>query len=171
MKRPYKDGEHNDVVYYTGINVEKTPAFGKKTLYVMKKRPAKMIIDIARDRECTHIYFGAQGSFKPAYPKQWAEYELLVNDLTSAGFFVTVEHDIKYSEDFLDSEFVENNMCIPVLSITVPYLEQYRYNGCVKFNDSGFDKTNAGVWVHSLHSITATSAFTHWADYKDDLPI
>ena len=34
MKRDYENGEHDDVVFFTGIEVERTPAYGKKTLFV-----------------------------------------------------------------------------------------------------------------------------------------
>jgi hypothetical protein len=171
MKRPYKDGEHNDVVYYTGVNVERTLAYGMKTLFLNEMRPAKMVIDIAKDRECEHIYIGANKTFKPTLKKHWDEYELLVSDLTTAGFLVTVEHDLTQAKDFLDGGFVENNMVIPVLSVCIPYIEQYRNNACLKISDQGFDSTNPGVWVHSYNDMTKTEAFTHWRDYKEDLPV
>jgi hypothetical protein len=63
-------------------------------------------------------------------------------------------------------------MVIPVLSISIPYIEQYRYNAAIKFNDRAFSDTNAGVWVHDLQSITAKDKFTHWSEYfEGDLPI
>ena len=34
MKRDYETGSAEDIVFFTGIEVEKTPAFGKKTLFV-----------------------------------------------------------------------------------------------------------------------------------------
>ena len=34
MKRDYDTGEANDIIFFTGVEVEKTPAFGMKTLFV-----------------------------------------------------------------------------------------------------------------------------------------
>ena len=34
MKRDYDTGEANDITFFTGVEVEKTPAFGMKTLFV-----------------------------------------------------------------------------------------------------------------------------------------
>ena len=35
MKRDYEDGEKDNVTLFTGVEVEKTPAFGQKTLFVV----------------------------------------------------------------------------------------------------------------------------------------
>lgn len=170
-KRPYKDGVYDDVVYYIGKNVEKTLAFGKQTLFLNQFRPSHLVIDIANDRKCEHIYIGAGGSFSPAQPWEWKEYDVLVEELTAAGFLVTVEHNLTQSEWFLESGFVENSMVIPVLSIEIPYIAQYGHNSCLKITDKSFGATNPGVWVHSYNEITKDDAFTHWNEYKDDLPI
>ncbi len=169
--RPYKDGTHNDVVYYVGVNVEKTLAYGHQTLFLNEVRPGKMVIDIAHDRGCTHIYIGAGGSFRPVGADGWDVYSVLVAELTEAGFLVTMEHNLTQSEWFLESGFSENNMVIPVLSIEIPYIMQYGHNSCLKITDKSFDATNPGVWVHSYNDVTKPEAFTHWSRYKDDLPV
>ena len=35
MIRDYKTGEKDSVTYFTGVEVEKTPAYGMKTLFVV----------------------------------------------------------------------------------------------------------------------------------------
>ena len=35
MKRDYTDGVKEDITYFTGIEIERTPAFGMKTLFVV----------------------------------------------------------------------------------------------------------------------------------------
>ena len=171
MKRPYKDGEHDDVVYYIGTNVERTMAFGMKTLFLNEMRPFQMVIDIANDRDCTHVYIGANGTFKPVTDLQWEEYSILIEGLTKADFIVTMEHNLTQSAWFLESCWADNNMVIPVLSVEIPYISQYGNNSCLKITDKGFGETNAGVWVHSYNDITKTDAFTHWSKYKEDLPV
>lgn len=171
MKRPYKDGTHDDVVYYTGVNVERTLAFGHKTLFLNEPRPAQVVIDIAKDRECTHIYIGANGTFKPKSNDEWSAYDVLVEEVTAAGFLVTMEHNLTQSAWFLDACYADNNMVIPVISVEIPYISQYGNNSCIKITDKSFGETNPGVWVHSYNDITKTDAFTHWSKYNEDLPI
>ena len=44
MERAYKDGESSNVVFFTGFEVEKTPAFGMDTLFVVGPQPLNDII-------------------------------------------------------------------------------------------------------------------------------
>ena len=171
MKRKYQDGEHNDVVYYIGTNVEKTLAYGMKTLFLTQIRPPKMVADIAEDRECTHVYIGPGGTFRPSTKEHWQQYDEIVEYLTEHDYMVSIEHNLTQSQWFLESGYAENNMVIPVLSVAVPFIAQYGNNACLKIYDKGFNETNPGVWVHSYNDITKTEAFTHWNEYRDDLPV
>jgi len=166
MKRQFEDKK--DVVYYVGVNVENTLARGQMTLFLNEIRPAQMCIDIAKDRGCTHIYIGANGTFKPTQSAHWDEYDVLVEGLTEAGFLVTIEHNLTQSSWFLESCWADNNMVIPVLSVEIPYIAQYGNNSCLKITDKGFGETNAGVWVHSYNEMTSGDAFTHWSKYNQD---
>lgn len=171
MKRKFETPDDKDVVYYIGINAEKTLAYGLNTLFINELRPASIVAAVAADRECDHIYIGANGTFKPTLDKHWDEYFALATELTKAGFLVTIEHDLTQSARFLETGFVENNMIIPVLSICIPYIAQYGNNACLKISDMGFNQTNPGVWVHSYNDITKTKSFTHWNAYKNDKPV
>ena len=35
MKRDYKDGVATDITFFTGVEIEHTPAYGMKTLFVV----------------------------------------------------------------------------------------------------------------------------------------
>lgn len=166
MKRQFENKK--DVVYYVGENVEKTLAYGHRTLFLNEYRPPQMCIDIAKDRSCTHIYIGANGTFKPKNNEEWAEYDVFVEAVTAAGFLVTMEHNLTQSAWFLDSCFADNIMVIPVLSVEIPYISQYGNQACIKITDKSFGETNPGVWVHSYNDITKTDAFTHWSKYNKD---
>ena len=50
MKRVYKDGESSEVKFFTGYEVEKTPAFDMDTLFVVGPQPLDDIIDYAEDK-------------------------------------------------------------------------------------------------------------------------
>ena len=48
MNRDYVDGKHDDVVFFFGREVEKTPAFGMQTLFVVGTPPLEEILDLAQ---------------------------------------------------------------------------------------------------------------------------
>jgi hypothetical protein len=59
MNRP----NHNNIKFFIGTEVEHSPAFGQRTLFVIGVQDSTDIIAEARRHACTHIYFGANQSF------------------------------------------------------------------------------------------------------------
>ena len=58
-----RDG-HEEVTFFTGIEVEHTPAHGKKTLFVVGVQAVEDIaLNLSRADSIEHIYFGANQSF------------------------------------------------------------------------------------------------------------
>jgi hypothetical protein len=55
-----------------------------------------------------------------------------------------------------------------MISVKLPYINQFNYNAVIKLDDTGFNKTNPGVWVHSLHDLQSRSTFTDWSKYTND---
>ena len=56
---------HNDIRFFIGTEVEHTPAFGKKTLFVVGIQSQELIEAAYIAHKCEHIYFGANQSFAP----------------------------------------------------------------------------------------------------------
>jgi hypothetical protein len=54
---------HDNVDFFTGTEVERTPAFGKRTLFVVGVQSVDHIA--AKMAGCEHIFFGANHSFNP----------------------------------------------------------------------------------------------------------
>ena len=63
MKRDYDTGEANDIIFFTGVEVEKTPAFGMKTLFVTGIQSFHDIMEFYNREGCEHIFFGANHSY------------------------------------------------------------------------------------------------------------
>ena len=63
MERIYTSGTKTDVTYFTGFEVEKTPAYDMDTLFVVGPQPVDEIIDQAEHFGSQHIYLGANQSF------------------------------------------------------------------------------------------------------------
>ena len=64
MKRDYDTGEANDIIFFTGVEVEKTPAFGMKTLFVTGIQTFNEIMKFYYREGCEHIFFGANHSYQ-----------------------------------------------------------------------------------------------------------
>ena len=73
MKRNYESGVSDTITFFVGVEIERTPAYGMKTLFVVGEHDPYVILELARNHNCRHIYFGANQSF----PK------LAVNDAES----------------------------------------------------------------------------------------
>ena len=55
MKRDYENGVEKDITFFVGIEVEKTPAFGMKTLFVTGVQPCDVIQKHFDEEQCEHI--------------------------------------------------------------------------------------------------------------------
>jgi len=73
-----RQGHDESVKFFTGTEVEHTPALGKKTLFVIGVQSED---DIAAHLQgCEHIYFGANQSF-PNYDtnaRGWLDWENMI---------------------------------------------------------------------------------------------
>lgn len=172
MNRDYESGTKDDVIYFTGIEVEHTPAYNQKTLFVVGLQPISVIKNIASDRFCTHIYLGANQSFNPSNDydslKPWDDLALALLDL---GFLVTLDFDVRYVENVIEMTCNEHDNFIPQISVKIPHARQLNYNTTVKIDDTDFRKSNPGVWCHSLHDLMDKRVFTNWNQYGKDQPL
>lgn len=174
MKRDYVDGVKDDVVYFTGMEIERTPAFGLMTLFVVGIQDPNEIIEVAKKEKCEAIYFGANQSFPNPEPSdvQWSQWEdMIIKVLTSYKVYCTLDVDAKCVNGLLETKLVEHNRFIPMISVKLPYLQQLNYNTTIKIDDIDFDATNPGIWCHSLTSLLDRKNFTSWCEYKNDKPI
>jgi hypothetical protein len=165
MKRTYEDGVKDDVIYFTGYEVEKTPAFDMDTLFVVGCRPLQEVLDKAKEKHVEHIYLGANHSFVPK--EDWDD---LVMGLLDAKYTVTLDYDVKYHEWVLESGYNERHNFISQISVKLPYVNQLNYNACIKIDDADFDHSNAGVWIQPVHELLERDKFTDWTKYELDKP-
>ena len=166
MKRDYTDGVKDDVIYFTGYEVEKTPAEGEHTLFVTGCQPLEDVLAKAKEHSVEHIYLGANHSFVPK--ESWDD---LVQGLLNKKFLVTLDYDAKYHEWILESGYNEDHNFISMISVKLPYVNQLNYNACIKIDDKDFKASNAGVWVHNIHPLLQRDKFTDWRAYGNDNPV
>lgn len=170
MQREYQDGSKNDVTIFTGIEIEHTPAYGKKTLFVVGIHKADELAAIATENNCDHIYLGANHSYAPMDWDQVNSWEIMTSALLDNGFWVTLDIDhgsYEWNEDLLACLCCHDKF-IPMISVKIPYITNLNYNACVKIDDRDFKATNPGVWVHHVHDLMDRKVFTDWTKYGKD---
>jgi hypothetical protein len=166
MKRDYTDGVKDNVVFFIGNEVEHTPAFGMRTLFVTGVQSRE---DIAANLQgCEHIFFGANHSYKPEGNLEHQRWESMIRYFLELGYLCSLDIPLNQVEEFNDSGLCESDNFIPQIRVPIPYIRLWNYNTMLKIDDKDFKATNPGVWSHSLHTLMDRSKFTDWSQYKND---
>lgn len=176
MKRDYNTGKAESITFFTGKEIETTPAYGMETLFVVGVHEPEVILDLIKNpnkvkTSIQHIYFGANQSFKPNGTNDvatWRPWEDMIYVCLEAGYWCTLDLDVRDVEGLLESGLVEKQQFIPQISVKLPYLQQLGYNATIKIDDVDFKATNPGVWCHNLHDLLDRNKFTSWDKYGKD---
>jgi hypothetical protein len=162
---------HQNTKLFVGNEVEHSPVYGQKTLFVIGIQPQELIEAAAIAHKCTHIYFGANQSFPKldTNSAEWTRWENMIFPFLTQAYWCTLDIDVSCVEGLLESGLTENHNFIPMISIKLPYIQQLGYNATIKIDDKDFAATNPGVWCHSVHSLTKRDqVFTDWYKYTKD---
>ena len=169
-------GHNGETKFFIGTEVEHTPAYGQKTLFVIGLQNYKEILTRALNNGCGHIYLGANQSFRPNVgaahnvrnEDNWRDWNFIIDSLLKENIWVTLDYDIDHHEEVLEEGWVESNTFIPIISVKLPYINQLNYNACIKIDDKDFKASNPGVWVHSVQDLQKRKVFTDWTKYTKD---
>jgi hypothetical protein len=164
---------HDNIDLFIGQEVEHTPAYGQKTLFVVGLQDVNKILEILTNhtsQHITHVYFGANMSFPHLLVNdyRWQDWENMITQVLDAGYMCTLDINIACVEGLAESSLCENNNFIPMISAKIPYIRLLNYNATLKIDDKDFDATNPGVWCHSVHALQKRSVFTDWSKYTKD---
>jgi hypothetical protein len=162
--------------FFTGVEVENSPAKGLLTLFVVGLQPVDKILNIAISNNIKHIYIGANMSLHGVANDDhytWRQWDMMIAELLEDEHlaYITVDVTADQVEGFLDSTMSEKNRIIPMVSVKLPYTKLLNYNTTIKIDDKGFNQTNPGVWCHSLHKLMDREVFTPWNAYVGDNPV
>lgn len=166
-----KRAGHEQVDFFIGTEVEHSPAFGHRTLFVVGIQDASVILNMVKQSNCTHVYFGANQSFpNPDLDDGpvWREWEGMILECLQFGLLCTLDLDVTSVEGLVEGSLVEYNNFIPMISVKLPSLQMLGYNATIKLDDKDFAATNPGVWCHSLHDLKDRKVFTDWSKYTKD---
>jgi hypothetical protein len=162
---------HEDVDFFIGTEVEHSPAYGMRTLFVVGVQDSTEIVAVAQKNNCEHIYFGANQSFPNLAVNnsgEWNRWENMIGSCLMHGAWCTLDIDISAAEGLIEGTLIEHSRFIPMISVKLPYAKLYNYNTTIKIDDKDFQATNPGVWCHSLHDLQNRSTFTDWSKYTQD---
>jgi hypothetical protein len=168
MKRDYSTGVEEDINFFIGTEVEHTPAFGMRTLFVTGVQSSADIQARALAYKCQHIFFGANHSFNPTGYEEHKAWEDMIVLFLKSDYLCSLDIPLNQVEEFNDGGLNEWNNFIPQIRVPIPYIKLWNYNTMLKIDDKDFKATNPGVWSHSLHTLMDRSKFTDWAQYKND---
>ena len=173
MNRDYETGTADNITFFTGVEVEKTPAYGMKTLFVTGLQDPDTIGHFYNEEQCKHIFFGANHSFNPGikFPQDagnWDRWEKMIQHFLDKGMLCSLDLPLSHAEALLESTMICSDNFIPQIRIPLPYVKQYNYNTMLKIDDKDFKATNPGVWCHSLHDLMDREKFTDWTKYGLD---
>jgi len=155
---------------FVGTEVEHSPAFGMRTLFVIGLQDPDLIQATALAHRCEHIYFGANQSFPNLKfdSEQWQPWEKLISRFLQANYWCTLDLSVQCTNGLLESGLIEHYRFIPMISVKLPYIQLLGYNATIKLDDQDFESTNPGVWCHSLHDLMNKNVFTDWSKYTKD---
>ena len=164
--------ERQSIVYFTGYEVEHTICYGMKTLFVVGTPNLEDILYKAVQTGCKHIYFGTSQSFNPSAMTQeeYAPWDEVILGCLKNDYWVTLDFDVKHTEGVIESGYSEYPRFVPMISVKLPYINQYNYNATLKLDDLTWGKTNPGVWTHQLHDLMSKDKYTYWDQYTQDTP-
>jgi hypothetical protein len=168
MKRDYSTGVENDVNFFVGTEIEHTPAFGMRTLFVTGVQSGPDIQSRALAYKCKHIFFGANHSFNPTGYEEHKAWEDMIMLFLKSEYLCSLDIPLNQVEEFNDGGLNEWDNFIPQIRIPIPYIKLWNYNTMLKIDDKDFKATNPGVWSHSLHDLQDRSKFTPWNKYSND---
>lgn len=170
MNRNYDTNEkRDDVVFFVGQEVERTPAYGRPTLFVVGIPGLDSVVEqLEKNPEIDHIFFGANHSYDPIDADEYDRWDTMIRYFLEKNYWCTLDIPLTACSMFLEGGLCSWNRFIPQIRVPVPYVEQWNYNAMLKLDDIGFDQTNPGVWCHHLHSLRSRESFTGWPEYNND---
>jgi hypothetical protein len=165
---------HENTQFFYGHEVEHTPAHGQYTMFVVgchDVEDVRLRLTTGPESGINHIYFGANMSFPKCQVNDvgvWRPWETMIKFFLEYDYLCTLDIDVSCAEGLLESGLTEYHNFIPMISVKLPYINQFGYNATLKIDDRDFAATNPGVWCHSLHELQDRSRFTDWSKYTKD---
>ena len=172
---------HEGVRYFIGPEIEQTPAFNKKTLFVVGLQDTAQVEKLAKEHSVKHIFLTANRSFDSVDLVNGtymvgdtlaSDWEKQIQYLLDMGYMVSIDypaHKHVMVLNILNKGIWQSRNFVPILSVAVPHVNTSNPNLTIKIDDINFGATNPGVWCLNHHEVTDSNRFTSWNEYGDDV--
>ena len=109
--------ERQDVVYFTGYEVEHTICHGMFTLFVVGTPPIEEILTKAEESKVKHIYFGTSQSFNPKSIShgEYKRWDDVIIPCLKKDYWVTLDFGVEHIEGVLESSYNEYPRFVPMI--------------------------------------------------------
>lgn len=169
MNRTYSSGTFDNIEFFIGTEVEKTPAFGSMTLFVVGLHNPTTIEKHLTKNNITHIFFGANHSFMLHNDLgNLIRWEEVIQHFLQKNYICTLDIPIQDVGLISKGTLFNYENFIPQIRIPLPNITNWPSNSMIKIDDIGFNQTNPGVWCHKLDEFLTDLEFTSWSDYLSD---
>lgn len=169
MERNYSSGVASNIDFFVGIEIEKTPAYGLKTLFVSGIHRYTEIEEQLANRDITHIFFGANHSCKFFNDiGNLRRHEDMIEHFLKNGYYCSLDILLEDCLIFKESILCNYDRFIPQIRVPIPFISTLNKNAMLKIDDIGFNQTNLGIWTHKLSDLLLESVFTNWSAYQND---
>lgn len=169
MERTYENIVTNTAKMFVGQEVERTPHFGKQTLFVVGSPQDRvdLVTTLAKTNNCQHIFFGANHSYEPSDLEQAQAWKSAIEKLATE-FAVSVDIGSNYLHyAYATGLHTVKDICLQI-RLEIANCDNYNEFTMIKIDDRGFKQTNRGIWTVKLEDIKSIDNFTGWAEYNKD---
>jgi len=168
MHRDYATGhfDNTEVKVFTGIEIEHTIAYGKRTLFLATNDlSTDEVLELATINGCEAVYYGGNRTLNYRLESQIFQIKKLLDN----GYYVTIDYP------YADHKEVKKRFAliwneprfIPFCSIIFEHSDDDRQLH-IKIDDVTFRHSNPGVWTMSMRDFKQKSGFTDWDQYGKD---
>ena len=151
---------------YIGNEYLHTIAKDKKTLFVEGLEDHDKLTNLMVDYGLDHIHLGIKNSFIVEHVLDWDtlnQWDKVIEELKKWNYWITLEYDLRHLTAILEYSWDEYNKFVGVINIDIPYIEQLNYHSTIVLNNyNEEEKSNIGIWNHSLHELKNKQNFIDW---------
>lgn len=142
------------MTFYIGPEVNHTPAYSKKTLFVEEYQQTKFIEETARQHKASHISLGASNSFD--IHNDWNSQ---ITALLDKGFAVTLQYPVELHYRVfmeLSQSVLQSKSFIPLPIVRIVGMSEVNPNLTLKIDD----QSGEGTWALHFHQLMDSNRFT-----------
>ena len=168
-KNVHPAGDRPD--YIIGPEVERTAAYGKKTLIVNQFKDIGTIQAIAEQFKCCHIYL--EVTYALNHSRNQAQvlkrYRQLAQHFLKQDYTVTVDIPNELASRYAD--LTKNKHFVMNVAIQIPDMHKLGDRVSMKFVGGADWNKSGGVYVADFDAIRTKKNFTSWSKYDKDVKV